>query len=256
MTRGDPQLDDAFGAALIARLDGADPSIVMERDDGHVDVDTSDYFADVTEDPLWSWISNRIEGRVLDIGAGAGRASTRLQTEGFDVVALDVSPGCTEVCRRRGIESTFEGTIEQLAASRHEAFDTLLAIGNNLGLLGTPDAAGAFLDSARSVGSSDVRIVGTMLDPYVTDDPLHLAYHEDNRRSGRLAGEVRLRVRYRNLATDWFSLLWVSVDELEEVCARHGWHVATTEPHGILYAAELRPTSPASGVSTQAAQRT
>lgn len=242
MARGDPRLGDAFGAALLARLDGADPSIVMERDDGYIDVDTSDYFADVAEDPLWSWISPRIEGRVLDIGAGAGRAATRLQAEGHDVVALDVSPGCTEVCRRRGVEETFDGTIEQLAATRPETFDTLVAIGNNLGLLGTPETAGAFLNSARAVGTPKARLVGTILDPYVTDDPLHLAYHQANRRTGRLAGEVRLRVRFRDLATDWFSLLWASADELEEVCARHGWHIAATEPHGIVYAAELRPT--------------
>ncbi len=237
-----PVLGDAFGQALRDRLDDAGGSIVIERDDGCVEVDDSDYFGDVTDDPLWSWIRARVEGRVLDIGAGAGRAALQLQAEGLDVVALDIAPGCEEVCRRRGVASTFLGTIGDLAATRPSSFDTLVAVGNNLGLVGTPEAAGPFFDAARSLGSDHVRIVGTMLDPYLTDDPLHLRYHEQNRRSGRLAGQVEVRVRYQNLATDWFSLLWVSEAELADVCSAHGWTVVATQPAGILYSAELRPT--------------
>lgn len=241
MSQTEPELGDAFGAALLDQLNGGASAIVVERDDGFVDTDGSDYFGDIEDDPLWRWIRPRLGDRVLDLGAGAGRGSMRLQAEGVDVTALDVSPGCIEVCSRRGVRNTFLGTIEQLAENTRSAFDTVLALGNNLGLIGSPEEAKHVFGAARALGGGDARIVGTMLDPHLTDDPAHLRYHARNRDSGRLSGSLRIRVRYRTLATYWFALLWASQSELAELCAAHGWEVIATEPAGILYAAELRP---------------
>ena len=54
-------------------------------------------------------------------------------------------------------------------------------------------------------------------DPYGTKDPHDLAYHERNRRRGRLGGQIRLRVRYKAYATPWVDYLMVSFDEMEEI---------------------------------------
>ena len=240
-TDAGPEPGDAFGRALLDRLEGRGSAIVIERDDGFVDVDQSNYFGQVDDDALWPWIRPRLGNRVLDLGAGAGRAAIRLQAEGIEVTALDVSPGCVEVCARRGVQHTFLGTIEDLAEARPQAFDAVVALGNNLGLIGTPERAAGFFDAARRVGTEDLRIVGTMLDPYRTEHPVHLAYHRRNRGAGRLGGNVRVRVRYEDVATDWFDLLWASPEELADLCAAHHWTVAATHPSGILYAAELRP---------------
>lgn len=237
----DPILGDAFGNALLARLDGGDARIIIERDDGFVDADVSDYSTLVEDDALWKWIRARLGSRVLDIGAGAGRASIALQRDRVDVVALDVSPGCLDVCRRRGVTNTFEGTITRLAATTPTPFDSLLALGNNLGLMGSRATALEFFAAARALSTPDARLVGTMLDPYRTTNPVHLAYHERNRAAGRASGNVRLRVRHQNVASDWFDLLWVSPDELSEIAHEHGWELVATEPAGIIYGAELRP---------------
>lgn len=232
---------DAFGAALLDRLDDRGGSaIVVERDDGFVDVDGSDYFGDVEDDGLWSWLRPRLGAQVVDLGAGAGRGALRLQADGVDVTALDVSPGCIEVCSRRGVRRTFLGTIEQLAEAEPGAFDTVLALGNNLGLIGSAEQAGRFFGAASALGDRDLAIVGTMLDPHRTDRPVHLAYHQRNRAAGLLGGQVRIRIRYTNLATAWFELLWLSPEELADVCAEHGWKIASTQRSGILYGAELR----------------
>lgn len=233
---------DAFGRALFERLDGGGSAIVIERDDGFVDTDQSDYFGQVEDDPLWQWIRPRLGTRVLDLGAGAGRGALRLQDDGVDVIALDVSPACVEVCSRRGVRSTFVGTIQQLAETRPVPFDTIMALGNNLSLIGSPEQAGDFFHAVKAIGTEDVRLVGTMLDPYATVHPDHLAYHQRNRDAGRLGGIVRVRVRYRTTATSWFNLLWASQDELAELCAGEGWTIAATHQLGIMYAAELQPT--------------
>ncbi len=231
-----PVEGDAFGAALLATFDGHDARIVVERDDGLVETDRSPYLGEVEDSETWRWLRSRLGPRVLDVGAGGGRAAVPLHGEGVDVVALDVSPGAVEVCRRRGVTATFTGSVEDLAVTAPEPFDAFLCLGNNLGLVNR-----SFLGALRAMSHDGTRLVGTMLDPYATDDPLHVAYHEANRASGRLPGQVTVRVRYRNLATPWFTLLWLSPDELSGVAAASGWTVVDVLPSTV-YCAELRPT--------------
>ena len=237
----DPTAEDAFGQALLARLGGRSGLPIVERDDGFIEADGSDYFAPAANDEFWGWIRPRIGARVVDVGAGAGRASLLMQDEGLDVIALDVSPGAIEVCRRRGVSKTFLGTVQDLTISDARSPDTFLCLGANLGLIGHSQRAEAFFESLRRLGAPGVRLVGTMLNPHVTDVPAHLAYHEANRAAGRPGGVVRIRIRYQMTATPWFELLWASPEELDDTASVFGWRVADTHELGAAYAAELRP---------------
>jgi phosphoribosyl-AMP cyclohydrolase len=102
-------------------------------------------------------------------------------------VGLDVSPGAVEVSSRRGVDQTFLGTVEDLAATNPAPFDSFVGLGNNLGLLADPARAITFLEVLGRMSHAGSNLVGTILDPYGTEDPLHLAYHEANRGAGRLA---------------------------------------------------------------------
>ncbi len=55
---------------------------------------------------------------------------------------------------------------------------------------------------------------------------------------GRLGGQITIRVRYRELATAWFDLLWCSLDELAEISEPAGWTIADVFP-GTLYGVVL-----------------
>lgn len=236
-----PHLGDAFGAALLAALDGGGSPAVYERDDGFVEADGTDYFAP-PGGARDEWVLDRCVGRVLDLGAGAGRAALTLQERAVDVVALDVSAGCVEVCRRRGVRSTFFGTIGDLAldVASVGTFDTVACFGNNLGLIGSEADATPFFAALDRVVSPGGALVGTCLDPLRTTDSVHLDYHQRNRAAGRLPGSVRLRTRYRHLATDWFGLLWMTLDQLADLARPHGWHVVDTwTDDSPLYAAAL-----------------
>ena len=59
-----------------------------------------------------------------------------------------------------------------------------------------------FTPGSASLQPAGARIIAHGTDPYGTTDPVHLAYHRRNRERGRLGGQLRLRLRYRMLATD------------------------------------------------------
>ena len=243
-----PVIGDAFGEALLAELDdtGAGHHVV-ERDDGFVEPFPAEvYFAAPAEWHRLGWHHlereglDHISGRVLDVGAGAGRVSLELQERGLRVTALDVSPGAIEVCRRRGVERTFEGTVADLAARGTEPFDAFVLYGNNLGLMGSPEQAPRFLETLASVARPGAVIVGTNRDAAVTDDPAHLGYHALNRERGRNIGHLTLRTRHRGLTTAWFDLLFAAEEELRGLAAPAGWEVEAFLQEGAPYLVVLR----------------
>ena len=75
-------------------------------------------------------VLGRCRGRVLDVGAGGGRHSLRLQARGLEVWALDVSPEAARVMRERGVRRVRQGRFLDFAES---GFDTALLLGHGLG---------------------------------------------------------------------------------------------------------------------------
>ena len=164
---------------------------MIERDDGFIGVDTTR----TTPQASMTWLSGALDravGRVLDVGAGAGRASLALQERGQDVVALDVSPGAILACCRRGVRAVYAGSVEQAAAEATiGTFDSALLLGSNLSLLGSPGGCRAIpcrLGRAAAAWRRDRSAPAWIR--MQTDKQLHLAYHERNRQRGRIAGHL------------------------------------------------------------------
>ncbi len=162
-----------------------------------------------------------MRGRVLDVGVGAGRVALELQERSREVVAIDVSQGAVQVARRRGVRDVRLLALEDVDESLGQ-FDTLVMFGNNFGLFGSRAKARRLLWQLRPLVR---RIVATSNDPSKTDDPVHLAYHERNRNRGRMPGQLRLRIRYRDLIGPWFEYLIVSPDEMAEIVEGTGWEI-------------------------------
>ena len=214
---------DAFGSMLLDHLEGKeDVHEIVERDDGFVSAARLNYFAPVRR---WPPVERRalrfVRGRVLDVGCGAGRVAVELQDRGHDVVAIDVSPGALEVARRAGVRDARLLPFERVDASLGR-FDTVVMFGNNFGLVGGEAKGRRMLRRLRRLAD---RIVATSNDPYATEDHVHVAYHERNRRGGRMGGQVRIRVRYRELATPWFDYLLASPGEMAALAESGGWRV-------------------------------
>jgi SAM-dependent methyltransferase len=217
---------DAYGAMLLAGFEGEPVVEIVERDDGFISASrfgTALYLAPFRRWPAHHRRAMRfVRGRVLDVGCGGGRVAVHVQERGQNVVAIDTSPGAIEVCGRRGVRDARLLSIDGLDESLG-VFDTIVMFGNNFGLFANARKAKRLLRRFHELTSDRGRIVAETRDVYTTDDPVHLAYQERNRRRGRMGGQIRIRVRYRDRATPWFDYLMVSPGELDDLLLGTGW---------------------------------
>jgi SAM-dependent methyltransferase len=219
--------EDAFGHMLLDHLEGRRAHEIIERRDGSIAVagGPKGYFA-----PFRRWLAVErramrfVRGRVLDVGVGAGRVALHLQERGHDVVGIDNSPLTVEVARRRGVKDVRLVPFAQIGPELG-VFDTVVMMCNNFGLFGSAAGAKRMLTRLRRITSDDARIVAGSRDPYQTDDPVHLRYHEENRRRGRMTGQLRLRSRHGPYTGRWFDYLLVSPEEMRELAESGGWRV-------------------------------
>jgi SAM-dependent methyltransferase len=219
---------DAYGEMILASLDDPDIPEIVERDDGSIMASRFGPAYYLAPYPKWPGRQRRAlrfaRGRILDVGAGGGRIPLHFQQKGYDVVAIDASPGTIEACRRRGVRDARVMRIEDVDASLG-VFDTVVMFGNNLGLLASRAKAPRILRRLARITSERARIIAEGTDPYSTDDAGHLAYHERNRQRGRMGGQLRIRIRFREIASPWFDYLFLSRRELEEILEGTGWRL-------------------------------
>ena len=219
--------EDAFGRMLWAYYNGQRVFEIDERDDGYIEASTSPkmYFSDYEDWPQHEKKAiEYVKGRVLDIGCGAGRHSLYLQKKGLDVLGIDNSPLAIKVCKLRGLKKAKIMSIEDVDF-KPKSFDTIIMMGANFGLMGNFKKARRLLKKFHKITSDDGLIVAETRDPYKTDNPAHLEYHELNRKRGRMGGQVRIRVRFGKYATPWFDYLFVSKEEMEDILKGTGWKV-------------------------------
>jgi predicted RNA methylase len=218
----------AFGLEIYDYFLGKNPTEIVERDDGYIGASggfPALYFAEFED-----WQEHERDaiqftlGRVLDIGSGAGRVGLYLQSQGHEVLCIDNSPLALEVCRQRGVANVQLMSITQISRRLGE-FETIIMFGNNFGLFGSPQRARFLLKRFHRMTSAQARILASSRDVYKTDDPDHLSYHQFNRERGRMAGEARLRVRYKKIKSPWFNYLMVSPEEMAGILQGTGWYI-------------------------------
>jgi SAM-dependent methyltransferase len=220
--------EDAYGRLVLDHLEHGGQVEIVERDNGFVAASRlgpEAYFA-----PLRQWAKHErtairlARGRVLDIGCGAGRVALHLQNRGHEVVGIDVSPLAVDVARRRGTTDVRVLSVTRVGP-RLGRFDTFVMYGSNFGLVAGRRRAPWLLRRFRSIANEGARILAGSTNPYTTDNPDHLAYHERNRQRGRMGGQLRIRIRHGSYGTPWFDYLLASPDEMAELAAGTGWEL-------------------------------
>lgn len=177
-------------------------------------------------------------GRVLDVGAGAGRHALELQTRGVEVTALDVCPDAVTVMQGRGVRDARCG---DLTAAAGERFDTILLLMHGIGLTGTLEGLAAFLDESKGVMSRDGQIICDSADLTVVL-PRLLGEERSAFRARPYPGEVEFRLTYGAIEGQPYPWLFVDPRTLERAAVKAGFDfaVAARGARGA-FAAVLKP---------------
>ena len=220
--------EDAYGQEMWAYYKGREVFEIVERDDGYISASPAlpkMYFSDYDDwPPHEKKAMEFVKGRVLDIGCGAGRHALYLQKRGLKVLGIDNSPLAVKICKLRGVKRVEVMSIEEINF-KPNSFDTILMMGGNFGLFGGFKKARRLLKRFYKITSHDALIIAETRDPYKTNNPAHLEYHDFNRKRGRMPGQVRIRIRFEKYATRWFDYLLVSREEMKEILEGTGWKV-------------------------------
>jgi len=242
MTGEKPIRPDAMGTAARDFFEnGINAVTVLERlPDGYTEeMPISIYFESFDEWPEYDRATIQwAKGRVLDVGVGAGRVALWLQEQGHDVVGIDLSGHCLDICRKRGVKDVrfhniLEGPLE------NEKFDTVVLLGHNLGIAGRHDNVGPYLRMLASMLNPGGHILLTQVNWEKTRKPEHLELQEANRVAGRHPVEFALNIKYGDVA-EKFDWCLTNQDELRDIAGEIGLDVVAIIDAGQLYGAVLK----------------
>ena len=162
-------------------------------------------------------------GRVLDLGAGAGRHALELQASGHQVVAVDTLAEATEIMRDRGVVDARHGDLGTVTGER---FDTVLMLMHGLGVVGDLHGLGCLFEELPGYLNPGGRLVCD------SADLADVLREESPELLGELSspklylGEVEFSLRYGSLEGLPYPWLFVDPKTLEIIAQAAGFDMA------------------------------
>ncbi|UFH32134.1 class I SAM-dependent methyltransferase [Chryseobacterium sp. C-71] len=161
------------------------------------------------------------QGKVLDIGAGAGSHSLYLQNErNLDVTALDISPKSIEVCQLRGIQKTVAQNMLEFSG---ETFDTILLLMNGTGIFQSLNVIDIYLQKLHSLLNKNGQIL---------IDSTDILYMFDVDEDGGVLipangyyGELDYVVHYKGESEDPIKWLYLDFNTLQNAAVNNGFKI-------------------------------
>ncbi len=153
------------------------------------------------------------EGPVLDVGGGSGCHSLWLQRR-MEVDTLDISPGCIEVMRERGVRNPL---YRNFFAHDDRRYNTILMLMNGVGICGNIEGLHRLLVQARTLLAPDGQIVAdsTDLAPLCKGAPRR--WH-----AGWYLGETEFIMKYGDIVSDPFPWLYIDFYTMQAMAEFNG----------------------------------
>lgn len=234
---------DVFGEALYQywRGDRKTP-FYLRRDDGYVEPASLKFFFARQPYPMEKGIISHAQGRILDVGCGAGRHVLYFQRKGMEITGIDVSEKAIIVCRARGCHEVRVMDIFQSEIAPG-SYDTVLLFGRGIGIGGTLKGVKSMLERVYEIARPHGVLLVDSVDVTKTDLPAHLEYHKKSLEAGKYVGEVTIQVLYKGMAGPWFPWVHVQADILEMLAQETGWIVENIhQDNEVTYSMALRKT--------------
>lgn len=161
------------------------------------------------------------QGKVLDIGAGAGSHALYLQNErNLDVTALDISPKSIEVCKLRGIK---KAVAENMLYFSEGTFDTILLLMNGTGIFQSLQVIDIYLKKLYSLLNAKGQVL---------IDSTDILYMFDEDEDGGVYipaegyyGELDYIVHYKGESEDPIKWLYLDFNTLTNAAENNGFKI-------------------------------
>lgn len=227
-------MTDLPGLAIKEFYEGRTKSKLFVHDEfgPKVEMPISAYFRNEIEMPELEVLAlYQCQGKVLDIGAGAGAHALALQVRGHDVSALEISPAACDVMKHRGVNNVICEDFFEFETV--EKFDTILLLMNGIGLCGTLDQLEIFLKKAENLLADNGKLI------FDSSDVIYM--YEDDLLPERYYGEIKCSYSYKDIKTETFQWLYIDEEKLQDICEKLGWKMTHLfEDNHYHYLVELK----------------
>lgn len=225
------------GAALLDCFRGDVSAMLVCHQDGARDDVPAAFWLRDTIDALETCALDACRGTVLDVGAGAGVHALELQRRGYDVTAIDVSPGCVQIMRERGVR---KARAADLYAFDGGPFDTIACLCNGLDKVGRLTELPRFLDCMRRLLAPGGQLLADSFDVRFGANAARRAELARKEAAGRYFGETDLRFEYQGRIGAPFSVLQIDPQTLSRTAQPLGWRCEVLAHNGGRYLARLQ----------------
>lgn len=187
--------------------------IKIKMDDGEsVEMPAKIYFRQSDKMPEIEKIAlDLCEGRILDVGAGAGAHALMLRDYGHEPIAMDIDPNCIQVMEERGLEDLV--CADFLKYQSKIKYDTLLFLMNGIGIAGNLDGLQAYLKHAYNLTQNKGQLILDSSDLSISNPELEI--HEN--------GTVYYQLSFDGITGERYPWLYIDFDTLHEEAAKAGW---------------------------------
>lgn len=143
---------------------------------------------------------DRLDGRVLELGCGAGRITSYLGVRGGDVLGIDISPAMIDYCRGHYPGLEFQvGDVADLSGLVDGSRDLVIAEFNILGVLDDDERRRALREIRRVLGAEGTFLFSAHNLAFIPNIPKPLGLVRRSRDPARLVWNLaRLPFRLRN----------------------------------------------------------
>ncbi|HLS70380.1 MAG TPA: class I SAM-dependent methyltransferase [Chitinophagaceae bacterium] len=181
-----------------------------------VEMDTAYYFRSFNAMPeLEKEALSLCDGKILDVGAGAGSHSLYLQSFHLDITAIDISEYNCKVMKGRGLKNVIHQSIWN---HNLNSYDTLLFLMNGIGFVGTIEKLTAFLHLLHRNCKDDVQLI-------FDSSSVDYLYEERSLPRDVYFGEIDCQYSYNGKFSEWFKWLYVDIETLKNIASSCNWNL-------------------------------
>jgi SAM-dependent methyltransferase len=159
------------------------------------------------------------QGKVLDVGCGAGSHSLSLQNDrNLDVTSIDISSNAIQACTLRGLK---KAKVQDVMTLENEKFDTILLLMNGAGMCGRLKNIPSFLQKLKSLLNPGGQILM---------DSSDIIYMFDNDEDGGkwipsnndYYGEIVFNISYKGEKEKPFDWMFIDYNTLQNAAFANG----------------------------------